>query len=612
MEYRGREKFTQIIGGYVTNTVMVYVAFCIAFLSSKLIRLPLHSADGISNKFLASGYSPEVNFARVAWVIVVGALIFLLIRRIEGTRPRLFRLLTAMFIAGTVFGAFIVPTVDSFGGNVDTFHHGEQLSPGNAFNHGKPLYTGMFVLHGAGEDIFVPALALHLPGTPKDGGIGSYYFVVGLLKTLTAFVFTLFLARYLRSTAIFLVASFWFIFSSYSSFYDVRDLFTWTLLILLWYVFHARFEGRRRIALLSIVGALSSLGIIYSVDRGIIGLFLTVCCLGFLLFTEARGKATLRIRLPRRFADFYAAGYVVIGGLLVQITYLALIGAHSYKEFLVTSFITIPKYDGLLFNSPLPNTDSTSYSLWLPVFLGILGMLMLGYLLRVGYALKRYSPQVLLYTVLLVTGVAFLRTGYGRPDSGHIAYATPLLFATLFMLASNIWEWGMKRDMAALWLPILFAATLFFPVNNVSSSSLSIIPSINLRAVADFRRMPGRPNSYWVPSNVANVADYIKKNTKPTDSIFVFTQQPIYYYLTQRNNPTRFYIPWFADPQPLTNEMLADLKRTPPKIVVFNSGSSWDAPDGFTESEMSPEVADWIKKNYPTTVMIGQVTLRTK
>lgn len=601
------------LGGYVVNVVNAYVAFVIAFLTSEAIHLPLHSTYNISNKFLATGYTPEVNFARTIWIAVVGAAVYLGLNWVVHHYPRLFRWLMALLISIGVLGAFLIPATNSFIGNVDTFQHGEQLSPGAAFDHGKHLYTDLFVLHGAGEDVLMPALALHLPHTAWDGGIGSYYFVITTLETLSTFVFILFLARYIRSTAVFLVAAFWFIFSPYSSFYYVRDLFVWTLLILLWYVFHSRFVRWRQAALLGIVGAIASAGIIYSIDRGIIGLFLTFCCMIFLLITDAPAKdGLLKLRLPRKLSHWFAPGYVALGGLVVQGIFLLIIGFRAYKEFLIITFGIIPKYDGLLFNFPLPNASSTSYSLWLPVFLAIIGVLMLVQLIRSEYAAKRFSPHVLLATVLLATSIIYFRTGYGRPDTAHIAYSTPLLFATLFLLASTLWKYGLARDYSVLWMPIVFAIALVFPANNITTTSLSLFPSINPQVGIDYLKLPRRSDSYWLPPNVAAVSDYIKSHTTSNDSIFVFTEQPIYYYLTGRNNPTRFYIPWFADPQPLTNEMLADLKRRPPRIIVYSSGTKWDAPDGYTMSRMAPEVNTWIKAHYPTVVTIGSVTLLEK
>src|SRR4051812_31494098 len=100
-----------------------------------------------------------------------------------------------------------MPTVNSRIGSIDTFHHGGQLSPGQAFGKGKHLFTDLYVLHGAGEDILVPFMTLHLPGTAPGGGVGSFFFVVTALETIGAMVFVLFLARCLRPTGLFLLAS---------------------------------------------------------------------------------------------------------------------------------------------------------------------------------------------------------------------------------------------------------------------------------------------------------------------------------------------------------------------------------------------------------------------
>jgi hypothetical protein len=287
------------------------------------------------------------------------------------------------------------------------------------------------------------------------------------------------------------------------------------------------------------------------------------------------------------------------------------LGVSQYKAFIQTYFIDIPKYQGLLFNYPVPNVDTVNFPTWLPLIIASLAIMMLVVLIRNEYRKKNFSRQVLLAFVLLFGGIFFLRAGYGRSDWGHIAYSTPLLFIAAFYITYLfVSRQGIRKE--ALWMPATLILLLFIPYNTVAFGRLTDYMHIDLRATANYLHLRAAPDSQWLPKDVADTTAYVKQHTAASDPIFVFTQQPIYYYLTNRENPTRFYIPWFADPKLLENEALKSLEKKKPALIVYSSGNGWDHVDGFSMKERTPQIEKWIQDNYPNKVTIGNVTLLTK
>jgi hypothetical protein len=120
---------------------------------------------------------------------------------------------------------------------------------------------------------------------------------------------------------------------------------------------------------------------------------------------------------------------------------------------------------------------------------------------------------------------------------------------------------------------------------------------------------PSRPDTYWYTQDVNEVTNYIKYNSKLDDALFVFSSDPIYYYSTKLKNPTRFYISWFADPNIFEEEALMDLKKTPPKFIIYESGSYYDRPEFISMKERLPAINDWILKNYPNSKKINNATI---
>jgi hypothetical protein len=260
----------------------------------------------------------------------------------------------------------------------------------------------------------------------------------------------------------------------------------------------------------------------------------------------------------------------------------------------------------------LPKLGPDTFLTWLPIFVAFIGAVMLCYLVKDQLDKNgKIASSVMLSLILFGTSILFLRSGYGRPDFGHIAYATPLLFMSVFYIAYLSYLYFSKTNIFVLWPAMLFIILLFYPVQTVPLQQITAFSSMKLGNIITYLKLPRREDSAWLNDGTNQITNYIKHNSSKKDSLFVFTQQPIYYYLTDRPNPSRFYIPWFADPSKLSTELLRDLKHNPPKIILYtiSNGEGWDKPDGYTMAERAPEVDSWIRANYTKEIHIGSALL---
>ncbi len=75
-------------------------------------------------------------------------------------------------------------------------------------------------------------------------------------------------------------------------------------------------------------------------------------------------------------------------------------------------------------------------------------------------------------------------------------------------------------------------------------------------------------------STITKAAQYIKKNTAKENSIFVWGFQPLLYFLSERQAPTRFFFsapliaPFNIKKNEWREEVFADLKRKPPYYII--------------------------------------------
>lgn len=598
----------------VAETLFLHIfsfatAVALAFVTSGIVENILKPSNPyeIVNTYTASGFSPEQNFARVLWIIIASILLYKGIHYLSIRKPKSFKLLIGAITCFAVLTVYLVPYTNSLQGNIDTFHHGEQLSPANAYNNGQGLFSDMYVLHGAGEDVLLPALSLRI--APEGTGIGMYYFVTMTLQIVSAAIFVFLLAYLFRNTAVFAAVTTWYIFGIYSTFYYIRDIFMWTVVALIIYAILNKRNRYTDAAYLGI-GLISSATVFFAIDRGLIAIgigglaALTTTLLGI-------DEKKIFFRKPKRLSDFTNVALFGLGAIISQLIALILVGTSQYADFVRTYFIDIPKYQGLLFNYPIYEISPPNFTIWLPIIIAALGTIMLIPLLVSQFKARNFERTTILATILLFGGIFFMRAGYGRSDWGHITYSTPLLFIAVFYIMYLFFT-NIRLAKETVWAPILIIILLFVPSTTLDFERFTSLLNVSPRkAVQAYTSLRTTEDKAWLPENVTEVRDYIKSNTADEDSIFVFTQQPIYYYLTDRANPTRFYIPWFADPLPLENEMLESLKNDKPELIVYTSGNNWDNVDGATMQQRAPKVDAWILENYPVTTKIGDVTLRS-
>ncbi|WP_224360484.1 hypothetical protein [Hyalangium versicolor] len=120
----------------------------------------------------------------------------------------------------------------------------------------------------------------------------------------------------------------------------------------------------------------------------------------------------------------------------------------------------------------------------------------------------------------------------------------------------------------------------------------------------------GVGNSLWLPLTMTwklarqfpvmgefawseQVGRYIRDNSRPEDTLFIFGTWPLLYATSERNSATTFSIV-FMDLVHYEEEMLAQLRAAPPRFVVLNPKDFW-----FSHNVHAlPRVRDYLLENY--------------
>ena len=128
------------------------------------------------------------------------------------------------------------------------------------------------------------------------------------------------------------------------------------------------------------------------------------------------------------------------------------------------------------------------------------------------------------------------------------------------------------------------------PVTNVVIQRKPIAQTVSESALADYD----------------NLARFVRDNTSPNDSIFIYSDVPAVYALAERPNATRFpYMRWVDEAgddeirERYTAQLLADLQRSRPKFFILSrDGFPWPEAKFIESWKRQKSVNDWVEANY--------------
>ena len=204
--------------------------------------------------------------------------------------------------------------------------------------------------------------------------------------------------------------------------------------------------------------------------------------------------------------------------------------------------------------------------------------------LRTRREKRRGFRQEIVFLTLCST--ALLASTFPRPDLTHLMYVAPIFYvlgaSLLASLVSGRWT--------LLVLSLLCMA---------AASFLSVAVSLRLQE-QDMDTIAGK-----IHGNRADLqlVEMVTSRVRPGDTLFVFPYAPIFYFLTDAHNPTRYS---FLQPGMFTREdegaALESLTACPPRWVLYFNATpetylrTWPSSD--PRRLRMPSIEDFIRRNY--------------
>ncbi len=437
-----------------------------------------------------------------------------------------------------------------------------------------------------------------------------------MLTTIVSFFGLLFYL--IKNPVLYTIAIVFFYTSSSVVITQPRDIIVCVVLGLIFLVFKKGLSNRAKKISLTSIGLLSSLELFVAIDRGISLVAIAVMLFVLLHFIKVNKdnvylfnlRETWREIKNKRFQwlqkDVWFLPLGAIIGLLVPAISM---GWSSFVAFVKMSFIEVPAYGGLLVAQPFPNFFTPGYLMWGPVLIAI----SIGYLLieLMKHENRKYLNALLPLLILFVYAVIALKFGSNRIDIAKMASVAAPMFIVAILTVSFALRiaYKNKRIRPVLILPIVLSIISVTVFSQAHPEKLLSQSTVNKAQVSSYLKLLRSDDEVWLNQEQKDVRNYVTQRTPENSYIYSFTADPIYYYITDRKNPTRFYISWYADPQPYTDEVLHDLKVKKPKLIIYKNGGPWDKPDNVSIEDRMPEVNQWILDNYKKKTVIGATVI---
>lgn len=591
---------------------LLVIAFCGAYLAAPIFKLHFSNPYNISNPYNAQGINPSNNFIVVITTIFLTIAIYYGLLYLYASKYRyLIKVIVTVILIGNYY---IFDILSSHAGNslgpglLNVFHVGEQLSPAAAFLSGSHLYTNIIFLRGAGIDVVFPALGMAAFGK----SLGAYIFANDIYRILSIVTFSLLLGKIIKNPIIYSVVIVLFFAAKGTSITELRDVFIWAVFAMLFYAFNKGTNIKRAKVALYGVGLVSSLMLYISVDRGV--LLFSVCGLFTVLLPFLRRRADGTYEITKHYLGNIKHAVPTAAGMFMGLVLPTLfIGLDGFMAFLKLSFHDIPAYAGLLVSMPFPDFIGPVYQIWGPALLAIVASIIFVELLKIKKIPAKYNLLVPI-SFMLVFSIVCLKMGTNRIDVNKMATVTAPLFFSIILLAYAALKFGTFKNKQAktLLMPIGLLIVLILVFARFDFSRVIVNPDYTRAQLKAYLKTPSVDDTYWCSWEMNEVARIVRENTTNSEYIYAFTSDPMYYYLTERSNPSRMYINWYNDPQPYTDDLMKALNQHTPKIVIYEEQSWMDAPDSVSMKERLPEVNEWIVHNYPVRTQIGKTTLLSK
>jgi hypothetical protein len=530
-------------------------------------------------------------------VVVTAGLLALVVwsaRAASGSRRRVLERRSLLLVAAPVLLFLVLARLPGEIGPLDTFHEGELMAAADLTADGAVPWRDLLFVHGFLADVVAPLIGFSTFENSRWGHYAGALMIVAPVYFISQY----FLFAYLfRRNVLFLLGTQLAVVLGLIADVHVRFVLMPVALLLLAAVLRkpswARAAGLAGVLLLQAVlspettvaipALLAAIGLfeLYSYDR----------------------TSPLLVNF-RRTGRTVASGALALAALFVVFAALRILDdfIFFYRTFLSDHVLT-----GGIPVSWVDTRFRVAAIAPVAVVIGTIWFFAAAWRTRRSPVIDDWVMAGLALTVLL-----YYPKFLARPDFPHLnqvfAVAVPLLAYALYRALSLLEERPMRLG-ASRAVPRLWATAVALVVVAVLSptpltDAARAIPG-RVSSQAHFDPVPPRLGflSPFATSleGIRDIRRLLGAYLGPEDHVFDFSNNPLlFYYLLDHRTPSRYFHVSMAIREHTQSDLILQLERRRPSLIVFSSGQAWGLPawDGISNQVRHYKVSEYILDHY--------------
>ncbi len=489
----------------------------------------------------------------------------------------------------------------------DTFHLGEYLGflP-TALEKGN-VFENTFLIHGFGKDILPSLIAEHLVTDDNRIALTELVNVSFLALSYAMALISITMAAglcyprhqpWLRLACIASLGLVGLKNMFFLSSPNARDMvFLWQLVFLLGFfqVVRSKQQWRATIAA-GLVGASLPLSFLWHYERAIYMILVVVLVSVPILL------------LGRQIMRSWLIGNGV--GIFVGLGFLVVLAGLAGTGQIVEQVVYWSKYAPYIWSLPLPTGLSrleVGKSLGVSVLVQCFAVVWLWHEYRQSGSLRTALARNMGTITLLAATMVFQRMAIGRSD-GHLFDAAMPSILLIIALVTPVVERSLQRRK-------IFRFSAMFPGNFLILllvSAFAVVQGVNFanlfKAVdilESYSVSYTTPDSSIVKSDYQQAVATLGQEVRASSCFFTMTSEGVWYYLFNQPSCSRFHHLVYARNLAAQEELVADLEKTKPSLILFSNNFWSNSIDGVSIFNSNALVTRYVMKHYQPYQLIG-------
>ncbi|MES1026059.1 hypothetical protein ABN584_24505 [Gloeocapsa sp. BRSZ] len=487
----------------------------------------------------------------------------------------------------------------------DSFHYGEQIGLSLTFlNNPRDFFNQAYLMvNGFSLNVLPGAIGNLFGGDSFDiAGSLIFFYILSVLPIFISFFILFELASYISITnkwQVFCLLSFIylplynsiFMFLDRDGFFLIQTYFSVRLLRFLTAAKDREIISRKVKYIYPIlIGISIPLSFLYTYDRATYFTLLFLCLL-FYIATVQQKNVFIKVAVSSLLAIGITSLFLIIllgiNSLLVPISHI----------------LYWSKFSGLFTSLPYPqiNLFQSKLVTWLPILVQSLFLSLLLIKFQSECIIQKKNWRIFLLEVsvplfIFLCAVMYMRVALGRSDTGHLM--SPGFFAIFALITLIGKQLAVAQKISFSWVSTLGTCLIVVTIFNPTSVNAAIDIAGIIKYPSLVNSLLTKQNSDLVNPQYLDTVEQMQDELREQSCFYTLTSEGIWYRLFRLSPCSKYWYLIYSTSTGSQQELISDLQRTNPKIILYSNQSLGNGIDGVRKETSHLPVHQFVWQNY--------------